>query len=91
AASIVPIFIVQIFVTLITVVLNNYVIGIPFATFLPELDNRLNGLSGTSQMLLAALLGAMVAVDLVGPVNIEDITTLNDKGLVDSYKISDVD
>lgn len=75
AASIVPIFIVPVFGTLITVVLINYVIGIPFATLNTGLENWLNGLSGTNQILMAAIIGAMMAVDLGGPVNKAALTT----------------
>ncbi|KMY49717.1 PTS fructose transporter subunit IIC [Peribacillus loiseleuriae] len=75
AASIVPVFLVPVLGTLITVLLINYVIGIPFANLNFGLENWLNGLSGSNQILMAAIIGAMVGFDLGGPVNKAAVTT----------------
>lgn len=75
AASVVPVFIVPVFGTLITVLLINYVVGIPFASLNTGLENWLNGLSGTNQILMAAIIGGMVGFDLGGPVNKAAVTT----------------
>lgn len=75
AASIVPVFLVPVFGTLITVLIINYVVGIPFADLNTALENWLNGMSGSNQILMAAIIGAMVGFDLGGPVNKAAVTT----------------
>ncbi|MBC6308520.1 PTS fructose transporter subunit IIC [Listeria sp. FSL L7-1582] len=75
AASIVPVFLVPVFGTLITVLIINYVVGIPFADLNKALETWLNGMSGTNQILMAAIIGAMVGFDLGGPVNKAAVTT----------------
>lgn len=75
AASIVPVFLVPVFGTLITVLVINYVVGVPFANLNTALESWLNGLSGTNQILMAAIIGAMVGFDLGGPVNKAAVTT----------------
>ncbi|HFK0585851.1 TPA: PTS fructose transporter subunit IIC [Listeria monocytogenes] len=75
AASIVPVFLVPVFGTLITVLIINYVVGIPFADLNTALENWLNGMSGSNQIMMAAIIGAMVGFDLGGPVNKAAVTT----------------
>ncbi|MBC8923224.1 PTS mannose transporter subunit IIAB, partial [Escherichia coli] len=72
---IVPVFLVPVFGTLITVLIINYVVGIPFADLNTALENWLNGMSGSNQILMAAIIGAMVGFDLGGPVNKAAVTT----------------
>lgn len=74
-ASVVPVFLVPVIGTLGTVLLINYVIGVPFAALNTGLENWLNGLSGGNQILMAAVVGAMVGFDLGGPVNKAAVTT----------------
>lgn len=62
AASIVPVFLVPVFGTLITVLIINYVVGIPFADLNTALENWLNGMSGSNQIMMAAIIGAMVGL-----------------------------
>lgn len=73
--SIVPVFLVPVVGTLITLLLVQYVIGTPFAALNVGLENWLNGLSGGNQILMAAIVGAMVGFDLGGPVNKAAVTT----------------
>lgn len=73
--SIVPVFLVPVGGTLITLLLVQYVIGTPFAALNVGLENWLNGLSGGNQILMAAIVGAMVGFDLGGPVNKAAVTT----------------
>lgn len=73
--SIVPVFLVPVVETLITLLLVQYVIGTPFAALNVGLENWLNGLSGGNQILMAAIVGAMVGFDLGGPVNKAAVTT----------------
>jgi len=46
-----------------------YVIGTPVAYLMAALTNFLQGLSGANAVLLGALLGAMMALDMGGPLN----------------------
>ena len=73
--SVVPVFLVPVVGTLITVLLVNYVIGIPFAAINVALESWLNGLSGGNAIVMAAVVGAMVGFDLGGPVNKAAVTT----------------
>lgn len=74
-ASVVPVFLVPVVGTLATVLLINYVIGVPFAALNVGLENWLNSLSGGNQILMAAIVGGMVGFDLGGPVNKAAVTT----------------
>ena len=74
-ASVVPIFLVPVIGTLGTLLIINYVIGVPFAAMNVGLENWLNSLSGGNQILMAAVVGAMVGFDLGGPVNKAAVTT----------------
>src|SRR4029079_11148437 len=44
-------------------------LNLPIATVLVQLNDFLKGLQGGSQILLAMILGAMIAFDMGGPVN----------------------
>lgn len=46
-----------------------YVIGKPISWVFENLTNRLSGMTGTSAVLLGAILGLMIAFDMGGPVN----------------------
>ncbi|MFS7399052.1 PTS fructose transporter subunit IIC [Carnobacterium maltaromaticum] len=74
-ASVVPVFLIPVLGTLVTVLMINYVIGVPFAALNIGLENWLNSLSGGNQILMAAVVGAMVGFDLGGPVNKAAVTT----------------
>ncbi|WP_038002006.1 PTS fructose transporter subunit IIC, partial [Thermoanaerobacter thermocopriae] len=75
AASVVPIFILPVFGTLITAIIMNYVLGIPLASLNMGLENWLKSLSGANKILVAAIIGGMVGFDLGGPVNKAAVTT----------------
>ncbi|OIM78079.1 PTS mannose transporter subunit IIAB, partial [Oenococcus oeni] len=58
-----------------TLILIQYVIGVPFADLNTGLASWLKGLTGTNKILLAAIVGGMVGFDLGGPVNKAAVTT----------------
>jgi len=64
-----PIIFIPIFGTLIVSLLFIFVIGAPVSAIFEALTNWLEGMQGTSSILLALLLGAMIAVDMGGPFN----------------------
>jgi fructose PTS system EIIBC or EIIC component len=64
-----PVLILPLFSTLIVGLGMIYVIGPPIAFIMEGLTNWLMGLQNTSAILLGALLGAMMAFDMGGPVN----------------------
>lgn len=68
-AGIMPVVVLPLFGSLITGVLVFVVIGKPIAIATHALTGWLNGLSGANALLLGALLGAMMAFDMGGPVN----------------------
>ena len=74
-SSVVPVFLIPVLGTLATVLIINYIVGIPFASLNTWLENWLNGLSGGNQIVMAAIVGAMVGFDLGGPVNKAAVTT----------------
>ncbi|KRK92616.1 PTS system, fructose-specific IIC component [Latilactobacillus curvatus JCM 1096 = DSM 20019] len=74
-SSVVPVFLVPVIGTLATVLIINYVIGVPFTSINVGLEKWLNGLSGGNQIIMAAIVGAMVGFDLGGPVNKAAVTT----------------
>ena len=53
---------------LVTGLLSTYVVGIPVAFLMDAMTGFLNSLQGGSMVILCAVLGAMMAVDLCGPV-----------------------
>jgi len=69
-AGLMPVLILPLLSTLITGLLMFYVIGTPVASVLQHLSNWLASLQGgLNALLLGAILGAMMAVDMGGPVN----------------------
>jgi fructose PTS system EIIBC or EIIC component len=64
-----PVVIIPLGATLIAGGLMIMVLGRPLAAAIDGLTNWLNGLSGTSAVLLGILLGLMMAFDMGGPVN----------------------
>jgi len=64
-----PVVIIPLGATLIASGLMVLVLGRPLAAAISGLTNWLNGLSGTSAVLLGILLGLMMAFDMGGPVN----------------------
>ncbi|SET87192.1 PTS fructose transporter subunit IIABC [Geodermatophilus poikilotrophus] len=64
-----PVVIIPLLATLISSGLMVVVLGRPLAAALTGLGNWLNGLTGTSAILLGIILGLMMCFDLGGPVN----------------------
>lgn len=64
-----PVVIIPLFATLIVGGLMFLVLGKPLAAITSGLTNWLNGLSGTSIIILGIILGLMMCFDLGGPVN----------------------
>lgn len=68
-SGLMPVVIIPLVTTLVAGLLMLMVLGKPIADFSAGLTDRLNGMSGSSIILLGALLGAMMGFDLGGPVN----------------------
>ncbi|RLQ93796.1 PTS fructose transporter subunit IIABC [Falsibacillus albus] len=66
---IMPIIIIPVLASLIVGLLFIFVIGAPVASVFEALTNWLSGMQGTSSILLAVILGAMISFDMGGPVN----------------------
>lgn len=66
---IMPIIIIPIISTLVTGLVFILVLGGPITSIFEGLKSFLAGLSGTSSVILASILGAMIAFDMGGPVN----------------------
>lgn len=64
-----PVLVIPLFATLIVGLLMIYVVGTPVAYILNALTAWLASMSSTNAVLLGALLGAMMAFDMGGPVN----------------------
>jgi fructose PTS system EIIBC or EIIC component len=64
-----PIIFIPVIGSLIVGLLFIFVIGEPVASVFEALTNWLEGMQGTSSILLALILGAMIAVDMGGPFN----------------------
>jgi PTS system fructose-specific IIC component len=64
-----PILVLPLLSTLLVGLGMIYVIGAPVAFIMEALTNFLQGLSGANAVLLGALLGAMMALDMGGPLN----------------------
>ncbi|MCK8828290.1 fructose-specific PTS transporter subunit EIIC [Natroniella acetigena] len=64
-----PVLILPLFSTLIIGLLMLFVIGPPVMGIMTGLENWLEGMTGTNRVLLGAILGAMMAFDMGGPVN----------------------
>jgi PTS system fructose-specific IIC component len=69
ARGLMPVVVIPLFATLLASGLMVLVLGRPLAAAISGLTNWLNGLSGTSAVLLGILLGLMMAFDMGGPVN----------------------
>ncbi len=82
AASVGPVFLIPVGSVLATVLVTNYVIGVPFTAFNTFLEVTLSNMSGTSSIVMALILGAMVGFDLGGPVNKAAVVTA--MGLIES-------
>ncbi|KPC55418.1 1-phosphofructokinase [Amantichitinum ursilacus] len=68
-AGLKPVLILPLLSTLIVGLLMLYVIGEPVAVVLQAMSGWLKGLQGSSALMLGAILGAMMAIDMGGPVN----------------------
>lgn len=68
-APIWPIIVIPVLTTLVVSLLFVYVLGAPIAGAFAALTSFLAGLEGGSVILLGAVLGAMIAFDMGGPVN----------------------
>ncbi|MGL5973543.1 MAG: PTS fructose transporter subunit IIC [Oscillospiraceae bacterium] len=66
---IMPIIIIPIIATLITGITFIFVLGGPITLVFESLTTFLAGLTGASSLILATILGAMIAFDMGGPVN----------------------
>ena len=64
-----PILIVPIFTTFILGIIYIYVISIPIGACMDWLVKFLSGMQGGNAVLLGAIIGAMTAVDMGGPIN----------------------
>ncbi|WP_026477765.1 PTS fructose transporter subunit IIC [Alkaliphilus transvaalensis] len=64
-----PILILPLLSSLIVGLLMIYVIGTPVSGIMNAMTNWLEGLTGTNALLLGGILGAMMAVDMGGPIN----------------------
>ncbi|RPF33954.1 fructose-specific PTS transporter subunit EIIC [Streptomyces sp. TLI_185] len=66
---IMPIIVIPIVATTVLGMFFIYVIGKPISWVFEHLTSRLSGMTGTSAVLLGAILGLMIAFDMGGPVN----------------------
>jgi PTS system fructose-specific IIC component len=66
---IMPILVIPILSSLVVAAIFIFVIGAPIAQLMIGLTNFLNSMQGASSIVLAAILGAMIAFDMGGPVN----------------------
>lgn len=66
---IMPILIIPILSSVVVAAVFIFILGKPVAGAFTALTDFLNGMQGTSSILLALLLGAMIAFDMGGPVN----------------------
>jgi PTS system fructose-specific IIC component len=69
ARGLMPVVIIPLFATLAVGALMFLVLGKPLAAITSGLTNWLNGLSGSSVVILGVILGLMMCFDLGGPVN----------------------
>ncbi len=67
--SIMPILIIPIVSTFVTSVIFIFIIGKPIALAFMTLSDFLSGLPAEQMVLIGAILGAMIAVDMGGPIN----------------------
>ncbi|SFS97881.1 PTS system, fructose-specific IIC component [Marininema halotolerans] len=66
---IMPILVIPLVTTLIVAFLFIFVLGAPIASLMQGLTGFLEGMQGSSKVLLALILGAMIAFDMGGPIN----------------------
>nr|WP_044642308.1 fructose-specific PTS transporter subunit EIIC [Risungbinella massiliensis] len=66
---IMPILVIPLFTSLIVAAIFIYVLGTPIAGLMTGLTDFLQGMQGSSKILLALILGAMISFDMGGPVN----------------------
>ncbi|MBD0267748.1 MAG: PTS fructose-like transporter subunit IIB, partial [Cyanobacteria bacterium Co-bin8] len=64
-----PVLVIPLLATLIVGLLLFYVFGAPIRVIMESLTGFLQGLSGTNAVLLGLILGAMMAIDMGGPIN----------------------
>jgi fructose PTS system EIIBC or EIIC component len=67
--GVMPVVVIPLLSTLITAGLFITILGRPIVALSDSLTSALNGMSGTSAILLGAILGAMMGFDLGGPIN----------------------
>ena len=67
--GVMPVVVIPLLSAFITLGLFIVVLGRPIASLTTALNDWLNGMSGTSALVLGAILGAMMGFDLGGPVN----------------------
>ncbi len=82
ASSIGPVFLIPVLSVLGTVLITNYVIGVPFTWLNEFLITSLSNMNTTSAIFMAMVLGAMVGFDLGGPFNKAAVVTA--MGLIES-------
>lgn len=66
---IMPILVIPLVASLAIAALFIFVVGAPIASLMDGLTSFLNGMQGASSIVLALILGAMIAFDMGGPVN----------------------
>ena len=64
-----PIIVIPVLTTLIVGALFIYLLGLPIANLFEAMTDWLEGLQGSSVLLLGAIIGAMIAFDMGGPLN----------------------
>lgn len=67
--SIMPIIVIPVFASLIVGLLFIYLIGQPVASLFTVMTDWLAGMQGANSVILATIIGAMIAVDMGGPFN----------------------
>lgn len=67
-SGLLPVLILPVFSVLIVGVIMKFVVGIPITALNEGIMNWLNSLSGVNSVVLGLILGAMMAIDLAGPV-----------------------
>src|SRR5699024_10981018 len=67
-SGLLPVLILPLFSVLISGLIFVYVIGVPLTALNDGLTNWLEGLTGINSVLLGMIIGAMMAIDLAGPV-----------------------
>ncbi|MBV7389753.1 PTS fructose transporter subunit IIC [Enterococcus sp. ALS3] len=68
-APVMPVIFIPLIATLIVGLVFIYIVGVPVSSFFESLTNWLQSLQGNSKLLLAAIIGLMISVDVGGPFN----------------------